>query len=267
MLVVKTTSPATSTSPAKLQPSKRAPSSRTSVALLLGPCCKLSSDPVVHQLSANYCSRDPPRQRAPEVRGVGGPAQQGLPIHRPLFREIQEREIRRRAYSQATAPVDPVSWGAAHRLDQPGERDSIVQNQLRVESREGRLVTEESGRGLLQRQLLLLGGVRRVVGGHEVEGAVSQGFRNAGAVPLRPQRRVYPVHPVERGDQGVGQRQVVRGGVCSDPRAALEEPDERSRKSRRDVGYVDLRPGLRGEHQGRRRRRVLRAGGRAGDTG
>src|SRR5215211_3131057 len=98
MLVVKTTSPATSPSPAKLRPSKRAPSSRTSVALLLGPCCKPCSDPAVHQLSANHSSCDPPRQRAPEVRGVGGPAQQGLPIHLPLFREIHEREVRRRAY-------------------------------------------------------------------------------------------------------------------------------------------------------------------------
>src|SRR5919199_2658323 len=98
MLVVKTTSPATSPSPAKLQPSKRAPSSRTSVALLLGPYSKPRSYAVVNDLCANYSTHDPPRQPPPEVRGVRGPAQQGLPIHRPFLGEIHERNIRRRAY-------------------------------------------------------------------------------------------------------------------------------------------------------------------------
>src|SRR5918997_6300988 len=165
MLVVKTTSPATSPPPAKLHPSKTAPSSSTTVARLL-PCSKPRSYPVVHQLSANYSTHDPARQPPPEIGGVGRPAQQGLPLHHPLLREVHEREVSRGTDADAPAPADPASRGAAHSLDQPRERDSTVQDQLRVENREGRLVAEEAGRRLLQRQLLLLGGVRRVVCGH-----------------------------------------------------------------------------------------------------
>src|SRR5918994_7669960 len=100
MLVVKTTSPATSPSPAKHQPPKTAPSSRTKVARLrpwaspwvgprLGPplcsCCKPRSRPVVYRLSTNYSTHDPARQTASQVRGVGGTADQGLPAHYPLL--------------------------------------------------------------------------------------------------------------------------------------------------------------------------------------
>src|ERR687893_2777514 len=173
MLVVKTTSPATSPPPAKLPPSKTAPSSRTTVARLR-PCSKSRPCPFVHHLSANYSTHDAARQPPPEVGGIGRPAQQGVPLHRPLLREIHERKVGRSTDADVPTSVDPASRGAAHRLDQPRGRDSAVQDQLRVESREGCLVAEEAGSCLLQRQLLLLGGVRRVVGGHEVQGTDSQ---------------------------------------------------------------------------------------------
>src|ERR671917_1902682 len=98
MLVVKTTSPATSPSPAKLQPPKTAPSSRTRVVRLrpwanswlgprLGPalrsCSKPRPRPVVYRLSTNYSTHDPARQTASQVRGVGGTTDQGLPAHHP----------------------------------------------------------------------------------------------------------------------------------------------------------------------------------------
>src|ERR687894_1443455 len=204
MLVVKTTSPATSPPPAKLHPSKMAPSSRTTVARLR-PCSKSRPCPFVHHLSANYSTHDPARQPPPEVGGIGRPAQQGVPLHRPLLREIHEREISRSTDADVPTPVDPASRGAAHRLNQPRERDATAQDQLRVEGRGGGLVAEEAGSGLLQRQFLLLGGVRRVVGGHKVQGTVSQSPRHAAALFLRSQGRVYTVHPVERGDQGIGE--------------------------------------------------------------
>src|SRR5215210_2107196 len=98
MLVVKTTSPETSPPPAKLHPSKTMPSSRTSVALFLGPCSKPRPDPVVYHLSANYSTHDPPRQAPSEIRGVRGPAQEHVSPDRPLLREIDEREVRRSPY-------------------------------------------------------------------------------------------------------------------------------------------------------------------------
>src|SRR5215211_1521248 len=257
MLVVKTTSPATSPPPAKLHPSKTIPSSRTSVALFLGPCSKSSPDPVVHHLSANYSTHDPPRQAPSEVRGVRGPAQEHISLDRPLLGEIDEREIRRGSYPQAAATADPVPRSAAHRFDEPDERESTAQNQLRVERRKRRLVAQETGRGLLEGQLFLLGGVRRVVGRYEVEDAVTQCHRDAVAVFLRPQGRVYPVHPVERADEPVGEREVVRGGIRRNVRPLFEECYECRRERGRYVGYVHLRPRLGCQHQGRRRRRVL----------
>src|SRR4028119_977115 len=128
MLVVKTTSPATSPSPAKLHPLKTDPSSRTSVARLrpwfgpwLGPwagpplraCSKPCSRPVVYRLSANYSTHDPARQPAAQVRGVGRAADQGLPPHRPFLREVNEREVGRRPDGQATSLPDPPARGTA----------------------------------------------------------------------------------------------------------------------------------------------------------
>src|ERR687886_1986098 len=121
MLVVKTTSPATSPSPAKLHPSKTAPSSRTTFARVL-PCSKSRPDSVVDHLSANYSTSDPTRQPQPEVRGVRGSTRQALAIHNPLLREVHEHQVCRRARGDGAAPVDPASGGAAHRLDQPRER-------------------------------------------------------------------------------------------------------------------------------------------------
>src|SRR5215207_6912659 len=266
MLVVKTTSPATSPSPAKLHPSKTAPSSRTTVARLR-PYSKLRSRPVMYKLSTNYSTHRPTRQSPPEVRGVRRPAQERLPAHRPPLREVHQREVRWFSGRDSTSFTHPAPRRAAHRLDEPRERDPTPENQLRVERCEGRLVSEETRRCLLEGQLLLLGGVRRVIRRHEIEDALTQGLDNPLAIFFRPEGWVYPVHPIERGDQAVRQRQVVRRGIRGDVRPIFEEPDEGRRKSGRDVGYVDLRPRLGREHERRGRRRVLGAGRRARDPG
>ena len=72
--------------------------------------------------------------------------------------------------------ADPAARSAAHRLDEPCQREPAAEDQLGVERGEGRLVAEETRRGLLDGQLLLLRGVRRVVRRHEVEDAIAQGF-------------------------------------------------------------------------------------------
>src|SRR5215210_3733838 len=151
MLVVKTTSPATSPSPAKLHPSKTAPSSRTTVARLR-LYSKLDSRPVVHQISTNYSTHDPTRQHSPQIRGVRRPAQERLPAHRPPLREVHEREVRGSSGRDPTSLTYPPPRSAAHRLDQPREREPSPEDQLRVEHREGRLVAQEPRRGLLEGQ-------------------------------------------------------------------------------------------------------------------
>src|ERR671917_702201 len=155
MLVVNTTSPATSPSPAKVHPSKAAPSSSTSVARLrpwLRPlssmCSKPRSCPVVYWLSANYSNHDPALQRPPEIGGVGGAADERAPPYRPLLREVDEREISRRADGQTSGSTYPPARGAAHRLDEPSQRKPATKDQVSIEDGESRLVAEEPWRGL-----------------------------------------------------------------------------------------------------------------------
>src|SRR3712207_9004267 len=100
MLVVKTTSPAISPSPAKLHPWKAAPSSRTSVALHrpwlclpLRACTKLCSSSVVYQFSTNYSTHDPALQRPSEIGGVGRTADECTPPYRPLLRDRKSTRL------------------------------------------------------------------------------------------------------------------------------------------------------------------------------
>src|SRR5688572_8553214 len=106
MLVVQTTSHATSQPPAKLHPSKTPPSSRTTVARLL-TCSKSRPYRVVHHLSANYSTHDAARQPPPEKGRIGGSAQQRPPFHRPPLCEIHERKVGRSTDADASATVDP----------------------------------------------------------------------------------------------------------------------------------------------------------------
>src|SRR5688500_16767577 len=183
MLVVKTTSPATSPSPAKLQPWKAAPSSRTSVALLRPPlrtCSKLCSSSVVYRLSTNYSTRDPALQRPSEIGGVARAAYERTPPYRPLLRKVDEREIRRRVDGQAAPCTDPTARGAAHRFDEAFQRERAAEDQFSVQHGEGRLVAEEPWCGLFYRQFFLFRGVGRVVCRDEVEEPVAKGQPKAG---------------------------------------------------------------------------------------
>src|SRR5215212_531190 len=270
MLVVKTTSPATSPSPEKLQPSNAAPSSRTSVALLrpwLRTYSKLCSRHVVYRLAANYSAHYPTRQGPSPIRGVGGTADQGAPIHHPLLRKVHERQVRRPTNPERTTFPNPPAWRAAHGLHETRQREPAAENQIGVERGEGRFVAEKARRGLLHRQLLLLRGMRRVIRGHEVQDAVPQGRLDAVAVVIGPERGVDPVEPVQRRNQIVRQREVMRRGVRGYVGSASEKSYQRCRESGGDVGYVDLRPSLRRQDEGRRGGRVFRACRRSGQAG
>src|SRR5918994_959605 len=132
MLVVKTTSPATSPSPAKLQPSNAAPSSRTSVALLrpwLRTYSKLCSRPVVYRLAANYSAHYPTCQGPSRIRGVGRTADQGVFVYHPLFGEVHERQVRRPTNPEQTTFPDPPARGAAHGLYEALQREPTAEDQ------------------------------------------------------------------------------------------------------------------------------------------
>src|ERR687885_286783 len=139
MLVVKTTSPEISPSPAKVQPTYEVPSSSTTKALLRRLCLssysKLCSYPIVHQLTADHRTHDAPLEPPPEVRAVGGPADQSIRLDRPLFGEVHERQIPRCTRRDAirTVPSDPTPRSTRHRLDQPRERKLSALHKLRVE--------------------------------------------------------------------------------------------------------------------------------------
>src|SRR5918998_3513863 len=138
MLVVKTTSPATSPSPAKLHPSNMAPSSRTTTARLR-PYSNPRSCPVVYQLSANYSTHDPTRQPAPEIRAVPGPARKRSPVHSPFLQRVYEREVSRSAHGQTTSLPDPPARCARHRFDETRQRELARQDEFRVKDGESSL--------------------------------------------------------------------------------------------------------------------------------
>src|SRR5829696_1204969 len=270
MLVVKTTSPAISPSPAKLQPSNAAPSSRTSVALLrpwLRTYSKFCSRPVVYRLAANYSANNPTRQGPSPIRRVGRAADHGAPIHRPLFRKVNERQVRRHTNPESTPLPDPTARRAAHGLYETRQREPAAEDQLGVERGEGCLVAEKARRGLLHRQLLLLRGVRRVIRSHEVEDAIPEGRLDAIAVVHRPERGVDPVEPFQGRNEIVRQREVVRRGVRGHVSPVFEESDQGRREGRGDVGYVSLRPRLRRQDEGCCGGRVFRACWGSGDSG
>src|SRR3569833_956951 len=118
MLVVKTTSPATSPSPAKVQPEKAVPSSKTTNARLrpcLRPCPKPRSYPVVHQFASGHRTHAAPFELTPEKQAVRRPTHEGVRPNRPPLGEIHERQVRRRTRKDPVSlTLDPSSWGARH---------------------------------------------------------------------------------------------------------------------------------------------------------
>lgn len=128
-------------------------------------------------------------------------------------------------------------------------------------------MAEEAGRGFFEWEILFLGGVRRVIRGDEIEHAASESVPHSVPIPTRSKRRIHPVKPVERRDELVGEREMMRRRVGGNVALPLEEADEGRRKFGAHVGDVSLRPRLGGEDEARRRRDVLRARGDAGESG
>ena len=96
----------------------------------------------------------------------------------------------------------------------------------------------------LERHLLLLGGVRRVVGRDAVDRPVAQALDQRLAVVLGAQRRVHLEAGVEAADRLVGEGQVVRRRLAGDLRRPRpwRARSPRPRRARRGAGRGSARP-------------------------
>ena len=99
-----------------------------------------------------------------------------------------------------------------------------------MEGGEGGLEPGHAHRRLLERDLLLVARVRRVVGGDALDRAVAQALDQRLAVVLGAQRRVHlEAVRVEAAHLLVGEAEVVRGRLAADPHPA--RPWRRARAS------------------------------------
>lgn len=112
------------------------------------------------------------------------------------------------------------------------------------------------------------GGVRGVVGGDHVEGAIQQAFQQGFVVGLRPQGRVHFVVGVEVTDVLVGEEEVVGRDLGGDFHVAARFPpaDRFHAHFRGDVLDVDMGAGGVGEADVAVDDDLLGAGGGAGDA-
>ena len=146
------------------------------------------------------------------------------------------------------------------RVTSVAEVERLARDQRAVQHAEGRLQTDDAEGRLLERHVLLLGGVRRVVGGDAVEEAALERRDERRAVALGAQRRVHLEVGVERLDGLVGEREVVRRDLGGDPArpAALARAMAASEAARADVADVHGRVLVVGDVEGRGPRRGSR---------
>ena len=102
----------------------------------------------------------------------------------------------------------------AHALEQRRERQDAGLDELRVERREGGLEAGDAERRLLERHLLLVTRVRRVVGRDRLDRPVAERVDQRCAIVVRPQRRVHLHVGIERAHRVLGQAEVVRRGLA-----------------------------------------------------
>ena len=118
---------------------------------------------------------------------------------------------------------DPRRAGG-HQPGEVGPAEPAVGDEQVVHHREGGLEAEHAERRVDERVLLVVPGVRGVVGGDRVDGAVEQALDERLAVLAGAQRRVDLEDRVVAGEQLGAQREVVRGHLRGDPDAARLRP-------------------------------------------
>jgi len=133
--------------------------------------------------------------------------------------EVDQAQVRGLAGGDPRSRQVVQGGAGGHPLDHRRERDLPGHDQLGEQGSERGLEARRSHRRLLERDFLLVPGVRRVIGGDAVDHAAGQRLDKRPAVRLGAQRRVHLEAAVERAHDVVGEREMVRADLAADPRA------------------------------------------------
>ena len=193
---------------------------------------------------ADHRGRDPAPQRpAVEGRVPGQRAERpGVDGDRQVRRE--HRDVGRPPLGQGAA----LDAEDARRIRGEQPHESAQRHAPRMDEpvqthRQPRSRGRRRRRGAVELGELLVEVVRRVVGGHAVDGAVGEAGEQGLDVGRAAQRRVHLAVRVVVGQPIVGEGQVVRGDLAGDRRPArLRRPDHPQRAADADVREMDRRP-------------------------
>ncbi len=181
----------------------------------------------------------------------------GLP-HLPLVGEVHEADVGLGPDLERRLREAEGAGAGGHPLDERAELEVAGQHQLGVERRERGLEPGHAHRRRLERLLLLLAGVRRVVGRDAVDRSGAQGLDQREPVGLGAERRVHLEAGVERSNGLVGEREVVGRG--------LRRQGYPGRLRLLDRHHGLARPRRAGRARGRPRNRPARRRGRSSWT-
>ena len=203
----------------------------------------------VRQLSVGDGLDDLALEGLAEEPGVGRARPEAALFDAPRPLEVEDDEVRRGA-DRDPRPLQPVDAGrpGTHAVDQRGERERPRLDQARVEHREGRLEAGDAEGRLLERNVLLVTCVRRVVGGDRLDRPVLQRLEERLPVFLR---REAAGSSSRWGRVSAPPRRSGRGGEGSPRRSPARRPSERFSAHRRIRARTD---GGHGSAGSRRRR-------------
>src|SRR5271157_3061513 len=174
------------------------------------PIAELPS-PLVNNLAADDCRHNFSAE-APTVEGSVlrlGARLRG--IEGPLLPGIEDGDVGVRTFCKRASASKPKDLGGirGQQLDNPPQRqlEMLIQNSD-GDGQRGLKAGDAEG-GTLELDLLLVEGVRRVVGGYRVDGPVDDALHQSVAVGDRAQWRIHLVVGVEVADILIHQREMV----------------------------------------------------------
>ena len=187
-----------------------------------------------------------------------GAALPALGARLPLGRGIEQHQVRLVSRGEAGKLESERGRPGAHPVDEDGQLEHPGQDQVGVQDAERRLQPGHPHRRLLERHLLLVHRMGRVVGGDAVDHAGAQTLDQRLAIVLGAKRRVHLEAGIEAPDRLVDQRQVVRGRLAADLRPRPAWPRRRPPPTPAPTGA--------GRGCGRPRRPRARRRGRSSST-
>ncbi len=151
-----------------------------------------------------------------EQPAVARPRLEGLRVDVPLALEIEEHEVGRGADGD-TRPVEVegACRSCRHSLDERSQGQEPGLHESRVQNGERRLEAGDAERRRLERNVLLVQRVWRVVGGDRLDRPVAERVEQRCAIELCAQRRVHLHVRVERAHDVVREHEMVRRHFCS----------------------------------------------------